>query len=425
MTELALPVGGAPVHADERVGAPSAADAALIDLVLAFVAYWRVSLLAISLVTIAVALGWKNQAPAALLAGWCAAACLNYAGQGWLYRRIQRAGRSLDTIAACMPWVTASVGCSGLLWGAVPWLLTAPSAPAMLLACAFNLMLFFCAANTPVTRGMLTCAIVTACVPTSLAPVWRLGLGYASLGCVVGFGLIYAYSVRLGDAIFAVFRQRRVADSLAAELQHRQAQLVESERQRAILLERQRLMRDMHDVVGGGLTASLVAVENGEARPQALADMLRECLVDLRLIIDSLEPAELDVVGLLAALRFRMSDRLAAAGVTLDWQMHDLPAVPWLGPSEALQLLRVVQELLTNAIKHAGARCIRVEAQPRGGTLRIRVSDDGCGFDVVCAASGRGLRFMAQRIAALRGRIEVDSWPGGGTRVELQLPLDG
>lgn len=396
---------------------------AQVDLAQAFVAHWRMSLSAISVVTVAVAVGWQGAASASWSVAWCVLACMNYAWQGMLYRRIERAGRDARRIAVTSSWVTATVGFSGLLWGSVPWLLAPPTLQALHLACSFNLMLFFCAATTPVTPAMRTAAFGMAGVSTALAPMLRLGAVTEGLGYALAFLLIYVYSARHFDAIFGVFRERRVADGLAQRLREQQAQLVESERQRAILVERQRLMRDMHDVVGGGLAASLAAVEHGEAGPHELAGMLRDCLVDLRLVIDSIEPVDMPVAGLLAALRFRMSDQLAAAGVRLDWRMADVPALPWLGPSEALQLLRVVQELLTNAIKHAKARCIGVEADLLGDAVLIRVSDDGKGFDLRRAATGRGQRFMVQRMMALGGRIDVDSAPGAGTRTVLSLPL--
>lgn len=408
----------------EPAVADPASREAQVDLAHAFVAHWRMSLLVIAVVTVAVAVSWGGEAPTPLLAGWCALALLNYAWQGTLYRRIERAGRCARSIAAATRWVTASVGISGLLWGGLPWMLASPSSQTLHMACTFNLMLFFCAATMPVTRSMLVCAIGTSSVPTTLAPVLRLDAYAEGLGYALGFLLIYVYSARLGDAIFSVFRERRVADALARRLREQQTHLVESERQRAILVERQRLMRDMHDVVGGGLAASLVAVEHGKACPGELAEMLRDCLVDLRLVIDSLEPVDMHVVGLLAALRFRMRDRLAAAGVHLDWHMADVPALPWLGPPEALQLLRVVQELLTNAIKHARAQRIRVEADLSDDALLIRVSDDGQGFDASSAATGRGQRLMVQRMMALGGRIDVESWLGGGTRAVLSLPLE-
>jgi signal transduction histidine kinase len=404
--------------------APLANIEARIDLAQAFVAHWRQSMVVITVITVSVAFGWQGGAPLPWRLAWCAMACLNYAWQAVLYRRIERAGRCAREIAAASTWVAVSVGFSGLLWGSVPWLLAPPTAQALHLACAFNLLLIFCAAMMPVSRSMSACAIGTMGVTTCLALAFRLGSAYEGLAFALGFLLIYAFSVRLGDAIFGVLRERRVADGLTLRLREQQAQLLESERQRAVLIERQRLMRDMHDVVGGGLAASLVAVEHGEAGPQELAGMLRDCLVDLRLIIDSIEPVDMPVTGMLAALRFRMSDRLAAAGVRLDWRMADVPALPWLGPSEALQLLRVVQELLTNAIKHAKARRIGVEADLQGDALLIRVSDDGEGFDMQRATSGRGQRFMVQRMMALGGRIDVDSVPGGGgTRTVLSLPL--
>lgn len=396
---------------------------ARIDLAQAFVAHWRLSMVVITVITVAVAFGWQDEAPMSWRATWCVLACTNYAWQAVLYRRIERAGRSADEIAAASAWVAVSIACSGLLWGSVPWLLAPATPQALYLACAFNLLLISCAASMPVSRSMSACAIGTIGLTTCLALALRLGAVYEALAFAIGFLLLYAFSVRLVDAIHGVLRERRVADGLALRLRDQQARLVESERQRAVLVERQRLMRDMHDVVGGGLAASLMAVEQGEARPQELAGMLRDCLVDLRLVIDSIEPVDMPVAGLLAALRFRMSDRLAAAGVRLDWRMADVPALPWLGPSEALQLLRVVQELLTNAIKHANARRIGVEADLQGQALLIRVSDDGAGFDMRRPAAGRGLRFIVQRMTALGGRIDVDSVPGGGTRTVLSLPL--
>jgi signal transduction histidine kinase len=401
----------------------AACGEAQIDLAQAFVAHWRLSLAVITVITVAVAFGWQDGAPLAWRVAWCLLACVNYAWQAVLYRRIERAGRCAREIAAASAWVAVSVGCSGLLWGGVPWLLVPPTAQALYLACAFNLLLISCAASMPVSRTMSACAIGTVGATTCLALVWRVGAAYEGLAFALGFLLIYVFSIRLGDAMFGVLRERRMADGLTLRLREQQAQLVESERQRAVLVERQRLMRDMHDVVGGGLAASLVAVEHGETAPQELAGMLRDCLVDLRLVIDSMEPVNKPVTGLLAALRFRMADRLAAAGVRLDWRMADVPAVPWLGPSEALQLLRVVQELMTNAIKHAKARRIGVEADLEGDALLIRVSDDGEGFDMQRAATGRGQRFMVQRMTALGGRIDVESSLGGGTLAVLHLPL--
>jgi signal transduction histidine kinase len=90
-------------------------------------------------------------------------------------------------------------------------------------------------------------------------------------------------------------------------------------------------------------------------------------------------------------------------------------------------LLRVAQEALSNAVRHARAREVAVELSCEGGWLALRVTDDGCGFDVDSAATnpgaGFGLRGMRTRAAARGGRLEVLSRPGRGTEVVLRLPL--
>lgn len=220
---------------------------------------------------------------------------------------------------------------------------------------------------------------------------------------------------------------RSLAERVAArerELMLNHERLRELETARILADERQRLMHDMHDGLGSTLTASLAAIEHGETRPGEVAGMLRECVNDLRAVIDSLEPLHQDLVTLLASWRQRMEQRLRAAGIALEWHMDDLPPLPWLGPPEALQILRIVQEVLSNVIKHAGARHVRMSFVARRDHVEVRIADDGCGFERPGMTTGKGLRFMAQRGAGLGGRLDVESRRGGGTTVRLVLPTN-
>lgn len=251
--------------------------------------------------------------------------------------------------------------------------------------------------------------------------------------------LPYGGLLVFGAFLFAVQRRyvhaidghEALSASLARRLAEREAELTlnhqrlrELERAQTLADERQRLMRDMHDGIGSALASSLVAVEHGEFGPEALAGMLRECVDDLRIVIDSLEPMDNDLVALLATLRFRIGPRLEAAGVKLGWFMQDLPALPWMGPSETLQVMRIVQEALANVIKHAQARHLRVTVCAEPDCVRLRIEDDGVGFDAdAMAPQGRGLRHMPQRAARLGAALIIDSQSGGGTRVLLALPL--
>lgn len=210
-----------------------------------------------------------------------------------------------------------------------------------------------------------------------------------------------------------------------AELRANHERLSAVERDQALLLERQRLMRDMHDGLGSTLMSTLVLAERGQLEQSAVAAMLRECVDDLRLVIDSLEPIEHDLVTLLASLRHRLGRRLESAGLAMRWEVDDLPPLPWLNPPDALQVLRIVQEVLTNVLKHAQARTVRIATSYDATQVRVLIEDDGVGFDPAVAApgGGRGLRHLVQRAARLGGRLSLQSHPGGGTRVQLDLPL--
>ncbi|MCW7538859.1 sensor histidine kinase [Aquabacterium sp. A7-Y] len=253
--------------------------------------------------------------------------------------------------------------------------------------------------------------------------------------------LPYATLLVFGAFLYAVLRRYSGAiaevELINASLEHRlgerTAELEENhkrlravEREQALLLERQRLMRDMHDGMGSALMSSLVLVEQGKLDLPSVAQVLRECVDDLRLVIDSLEPIGHDLVTLLATLRYRLGKRLEAAGLQLEWQVDDLPMLPWLDPTAALQVLRIVQEALTNILKHARARNVRIALSKAGDQVEVCVTDDGAGFDVAAMTSnsegGRGLRNLRKRAQGLGGDVSFSSEPGR-TCMTLTLPV--
>ena len=114
--------------------------------------------------------------------------------------------------------------------------------------------------------------------------------------------------------------EARVAEKSAA-LEANYSRLAEAEKAQALAEERQRLMRDMHDGVGGQLITALAALEGGKSAPADVAQIVRECIDDLRLVIDSMEPIDEDLLELLGSLRYRIEPRLNAAGLRLVWQI--------------------------------------------------------------------------------------------------------
>jgi len=245
-----------------------------------------------------------------------------------------------------------------------------------------------------------------------------------------------------GALVTAVARALREARVLNLELEqrveekHRElsasyARTAELERDRAVAAERERMMRDMHDGTGGQLVSALSLVETGEFRSEDLAETLRGALVDLRLAIDSLDAGEADLLVLLAQARARLEPRLEPHGVHFAWEVEDVPTPSHFGPEQTLHVLRVLQEAVTNVLKHARARVIAVrtgEASDANGrpNVWIEIADDGCGMRCDAATprdgGGRGLRNMRRRAAEIGGMIEVSS-DATGTRVRLVLPL--
>jgi signal transduction histidine kinase len=279
----------------------------------------------------------------------------------------------------------------------------------------------------------------------ALCLVLGLGLGVHDLGLLAGWGwsehiylMPFATLVIVASFLYAV--QRRFLGALhqveqandqlgqrlteqGAELQAQHERLSEAERQQALLLERQRLMQDMHDGLGSSLLSAMVAVEQGSMGQEQVVEVLRECVDDLRLVIDSLEPVGHDLVSLLATMRYRLGKRLQAGGLVLDWDVQDLPPLDWLEPPDALHVLRLLQEALNNVLKHARASRVRIATRDLGNKVEIRVEDDGQGFDLETAQKGRGLRSQQKRAHRLGGSVHVDSRPGHGTQLSLRLPV--
>jgi signal transduction histidine kinase len=237
----------------------------------------------------------------------------------------------------------------------------------------------------------------------------------------------------LGLTIMWVVSKRfRVARAEAVQLQASLAQRVEQkerelrasfervsqlERARAVTAERERILRDMHDGVGANLATAMRQLESGTAPAQEVAATLRESLDHLKLSIDAMNLPSGDVNALLASLRYRLQRRIAQAGLTIDWQVDELPH--WeQGTDQAMRHLQfLLLEAISNALQHAQAATLTLSARSAGGTIEISVRDDGCsGF----VDDGSGLQSMRERAQAIGAQFSVeDAEPG--TRVRLTL----
>jgi signal transduction histidine kinase len=200
------------------------------------------------------------------------------------------------------------------------------------------------------------------------------------------------------------------------------------ERERTLSAERQRMMQDMHDGIGSSLMSALRAVEQGELRNADMAQVLKECIDDLKVSIDSLSPTDADLLALLASLRFRLAPRLQAAGIKLTWSVQDVAPLPWLDAPSALHILRIVQEILTNIIKHGAATAIDISTGQDERGVAVCVHDNGRPFvpspeaEASGPVAGRGLANVRSRALALGAQC---AWTTGeaGNEFRLTLPL--
>ncbi|WP_139236264.1 sensor histidine kinase [Rugamonas rubra] len=218
---------------------------------------------------------------------------------------------------------------------------------------------------------------------------------------------------------------------LALRLGEREAELADSyrrlreiEHKQTVAEERQRLMQDMHDGLGSSLHSALRAIERGQLDEISVSNILRACIDDLHLTIDSLEPVEADLLLLLATLRYRLGGRLRTAGIKLHWAVLDVPPLDWIDPRSALHILRILQEALTNIVKHTEASQISVATSCDGLGVLVTIADNGAGFELAAAlrGGGKGLANQQRRAAAIGGTIRWEA-TGAGTRVLLWLPL--
>lgn len=354
------------------------------------------------------------------------------------------------------PWMEGGMFASVVLHGIVtlPWLASSEDIAALSVYAYLIILLFTIPASFLAVRaswrirsgpGLVVASITVLGYPLavhdvmlqnyqlSLEHVYLLPLAQVSF-CVMFAIIIYRRYIsgiesleRSQEILVMKLRERE------EELNASHARLREIEQREILIRERQRLMHDMHDGLGGSLTSVLRMMEQGQVQGAGEGDRnervrlaLRECMDELRLTIDSLEPVESDISVLLASLRFRLQPRLEAAGMQLHWRVEALPPLPWLTPGHAMHVMRIVQEVVTNIIKHAEARNILFTTESDGEHACIYIDDNGRGFDGQSRSQegGRGLGNIAQRAEILGGSA---SWtqrsPEPGTRFCLRLPL--
>jgi signal transduction histidine kinase len=237
--------------------------------------------------------------------------------------------------------------------------------------------------------------------------------------------------VRFTDTDLRLAETFATRAALAVDLSERIAQdslrrVVEAQE-----LERRRLARELHDETGQALTSILLGLKALEERTddpasRAATEELRELVVstlqDVRRLAVELRPSALDDFGLVAALERLTASFAEQTGISVDFQTA--LADERLPEEVETALYRIVQESLTNVVKHARARRVSILLARKAGAVKAVVEDDGQGFEPAAqTGGGYGLVGMRERLALLGGRLEVESSRGAGTTIAAEVPV--
>lgn len=243
---------------------------------------------------------------------------------------------------------------------------------------------------------------------------------------------------------------RRLQSNLEARVAERTAQLLEAQaslhesrgqlQELAGFLqtvreeERSRIARELHDELGQALTALRIDLgwlkgkcdSQGDLvvkRSEAAYALVERTIDALRRISEDLRPGMLDVLGLAAAIEHYVSQFQERTGIacTLSMNREEFE----IGDALATAIFRVVQEALTNVLRHAAADRLSVEIEECGSEIRVRVQDNGGGFQNTAGKKTFGLLGMRERVKMLGGAIEITSPAGQGTRIEASFPKQG
>jgi two-component system sensor histidine kinase UhpB len=226
---------------------------------------------------------------------------------------------------------------------------------------------------------------------------------------------------RSSEQIATMLQSQLTQRTVELEAAHgREKELVRAQAHQA---ERQRIMRDMHDGLGSQLMSMLLAARRGVAKPAAVAEGLQSVIDEMRLLIDSMDSVGESLGSAFAMFRERVQGRVEEAGMAFHWQDDSQGRLPDMGPREVLQVFRIMQEAVTNALKHSSGTALSVSIAPSpepGRSVRVTISDNGGGLGKA-NPRGKGMDSMAARAEGIGGKLQVQSGPAG-VSVILDLP---
>ena len=281
-----------------------------------------------------------------------------------------------------------------------------------------------------VFRGFAVVAVIATLLRCLLAyssvsiPQPLLVVHIANLGLVplVGIGLPL---LLVSDVQAFISRLRRISQEQAVLIETKEDRLRTEIRVRAVLEERQRFTRDVHDGIGGHMQSLLMRMRMGKIPMEQVESEISRGIADLRLMVDSLDHVGNDLGAALSTFQTRAAKQMEAAGIDFTWRQDANLSDVQLPPQGILSLYRSMQEALTNCVRHSSATRVSIALGKTadGEQLRIEIEDNGGGMTQDMPAVGRGIRSMRERATLLGGVLTIGQpAAGSGTRIEIRIP---
>ncbi|MFH0128816.1 hypothetical protein ACGLHS_01320 [Variovorax sp. VaC1] len=340
----------------------------------------------------------------------------------------------LARLLGLMAWIAPVVAGLGIM---VPWLWLMPLWQALNLVVGLAMMVVVLrvASRSAVLEHRVLGLAVVLIVLCGARDIWVMRTSPQAYEMVPWIRFAWVgFAISLAWVIAERMRKdsRAVAEmnvTLEAELAERNAALEaafarerEGEKARGALEERQRLVQDLHDGLGGQLVGLLRMAQQPGAAREDVTLHLRDAVDQLKLTVDAMHADEGDVASTLGSVRYRLGPRLQAAGIDLHWNVSRLPMMTGWSSRESHQMQMLLFEAFANMMAHSAATRASLNARlmPVEGTdsattdetIEIQLCDNGRGFDADARFAGKGLTNMRARAAALGGTLTLRSQPG-------------
>ncbi|RZJ30932.1 MAG: tetratricopeptide repeat protein [Flavobacterium sp.] len=245
--------------------------------------------------------------------------------------------------------------------------------------------------------------------------------------------IISLVAITLAVIGWLVYRQQKLRNRQIVQQHELQTAIAGIEAQHELQNQRIRISRDLHDNIGAQLTFIISAVENLkyvfelkdtklDRRLDSISNFARDTIVELRDTIWAMNHSEISFEDLRARiLNFIEKAKSASESINFDFSIDEKLSAIKLTSIQGMNVYRTIQEAVNNALKHAGATQISIVIES-SDSVRIKITDNGFGFDKLSAAKGNGISNMEKRISDIGGEISIASGNGKGTEISIMLP---